>query len=205
MRQKKGRHTGTDSRRRDIVNAALNCFSEIGFSETSMEDIRRHSGASTGSIYHHFKSKEQLAAEVYIEGIHNYQEGIIDALAGCEDAREGIFALISHHLRWMEENKEWSRFLFQKRHSVFMASAEEKIAVMNSEFGKNISKFFLRHIHAGTIRALPSDIIISLVFGPCMEFTRQYFSGHSCTAVDEAVRQVSEAVWRALAGNGEAV
>ncbi|HQQ15575.1 MAG TPA: TetR/AcrR family transcriptional regulator [Deltaproteobacteria bacterium] len=198
MRRKKGRHAGTESRRKDIINAALSCFSEIGFSETSMEDIRRRSGASTGSIYHHFRSKEQLAAEVYIEGIRNYQEALIQALKGCEGAREGIGALVSSHLQWVRENIELSRYLFQKRHSVFMASAEEEIAAMNRSFGQNLSHFFAGHIKGGVLKPLPSDIIISLIFGPCMELTRQYFSGHSGTPLDKAAGILSEAVWRAL-------
>ncbi len=202
MKQKKGRHTGSESRRRDIINAALACFSKIGFSETSMDDIRSRSGASTGSIYHHFKSKEQLAAEVYIEGIGNYQEELIRVLKGCEGPREGIRALITHHLTWIDENAEWSRYLFQKRHSVFMASAEEKIAAMNREFGQKIVKFFSRHIAEGALRPLPPDIIISLAFGPCMEITRRHFSGHAGTDFHEAAELLSEAVWRALSAPG---
>lgn len=201
MKRKKGRHIGSDMRRRDIINAALGCFSEIGFSETSMEDIRSRSGASTGSIYHHFKSKEQLAAEVYIVGIRNYQEALIQALQGCEGARKGIRVLASHHLAWIKDNTEWSRYLFQKRHSVFMASAEEEIAAMNREFGMKLSQFFSRHIGDGTLRPLPPDIMISLTFGPCMELTRQYFSGHARTALDKAADILSEAVWRALSAD----
>ncbi len=201
MRRRKSRHTGTESRQRDIINAALGCFSEIGFSETSMEDIRRRSGASTGSIYHHFKSKEQLAAAVYIEGIRNYQEGLINALDDCKSPQEGIRALVSHHMIWIRDNTGWSRYLFQKRHSVFIASAEEEIADMNKEFGQSLSKFFMRHIKTGMIKALPSDIIISLIFGPCMEITRQYFSGHACTDVDKAIPLLSEAVWHSLAAS----
>ncbi len=199
MKRKKGRHPGSESRRRDIISAALACFSEIGFSETGMEDIRLRSGASTGSIYHHFRSKEQLAAEVYIEGIRNYQNMLVRAVEGCEEAREGIGALVSSHLEWIRGNTELSRYLFQKRHSVFMASAEEQIAALNREFGENLSQFFKQHIKSGTFKPLPPDLIISLVFGPCMEFTRQYLSGHACTGFDKAIPLLSESVWQALA------
>ncbi len=33
-----------------------------------MEDIRKLSGASIGSIYHHFANKELLARALYLEG-----------------------------------------------------------------------------------------------------------------------------------------
>ncbi len=80
MKTKNSKHTTTAARRTEIIRAALACFTELGFTPTGMVDIRRKSNASTGSIYHHFKSKEQLAAEVYLEGIRDYQEGFVTAL-----------------------------------------------------------------------------------------------------------------------------
>ncbi len=199
MKRKKAQHPATESRRRDIILAALACFSEIGFSETSMEDIRKRSGASTGSIYHHFKGKEQLAAELYMEGIRSYQEGFIVALAGCEDnAEKGIRAIVSHHVQWIVEHTEWSRYLFQKRHSVFMATAEEEIASLNREFSGRLSPFFLRYVKDKKIRMLPADITISLMLGPCMEFTRQYLSGQAVTSPERAIDHLSRSIMKSL-------
>jgi AcrR family transcriptional regulator len=198
MKNRKGKHAGTDSRRKVIIRSALACFSEIGFSETSMADIREHSKASTGSIYHHFKSKEQLAARVYLEGIRSYQEGLIAALEGKTIAREGIYALIEQHLKWVQDNVEWSRYLFQKRHYTFMSDAEEEIADLNKELMRSTGNWFSHHIEKGTLRDLPGDISISIILGPCMEFTRQYLSGHTRTTMDQAVDHLCEAAWQAL-------
>ncbi len=198
MKQKKGRHPGTESRRKTIINAALACFAEIGFSETSMEDIRRKSGASTGSIYHHFKSKEQLAAEVYLAGICNYQEGLIQALEGQTDMEAGVRALVAFHLQWIMENVEWARYLFQKRHSVFMAAAEAKIHSMNKEFSRKLHQWFMQGVNSGAVRMLPADIVAALIIGPCMEFTRQYLAGHNRTDREQAATLMGDAVWRAL-------
>ncbi|HVN70544.1 MAG TPA: TetR/AcrR family transcriptional regulator [Desulfomonilia bacterium] len=200
MKRPKGKHTGTESRRKAIIQAALACFSEIGFSETSMEDIRKRSKASTGSIYHHFKSKEQLAAEVYLEGIRDYQSDLISALEGQQVAKEGIRALIGHHLKWVEHNVEWSRYLFQKRHWVFMSTAEDAIAEMDRQLGRRAEKWFARCIRSGELRPLPEDIFVSLILGPCMEFTRQFLFGLSRTTIDDAVQALAEAAWRCLAG-----
>jgi AcrR family transcriptional regulator len=198
MKVHKGKHAGTDSRRGTIIKAALACFSKIGFSETSMADIREHSKASTGSIYHHFKSKEQLASLVYLEGIRDYQACLIAALKDNQGAKEGIYALIEHHLKWVRDNMEWSRYLFQKRHFAFMSDTEEEIAVLNREFIRHIGQWFSAHIKTGSLRGLPGDIYISIIFGPCMEFTRQYLSGHTGTTLDKAVDYLSGATWKAL-------
>ena len=89
MKTKNVTHATTPSRRRQIIHGALACFTERGVAQTSMADICRRSNASTGSIYHHFKSKEQLAAAVYLEGISDYQQGFLAVLEEQQNARKG--------------------------------------------------------------------------------------------------------------------
>lgn len=43
-----------------ILNAALEMFSERGFADARMDDIAAQAGLSKGSLYLHFKSKEHL-------------------------------------------------------------------------------------------------------------------------------------------------
>jgi AcrR family transcriptional regulator len=43
-----------------ILDAALALFSHQGFRATSIRDIAAKADVSTGSVYHHFKDKEQL-------------------------------------------------------------------------------------------------------------------------------------------------
>ena len=47
-----------ERRRTEILDAALRCFDRRGVTATTIEDIRAESGASIGSIYHQFTSKD---------------------------------------------------------------------------------------------------------------------------------------------------
>src|SRR4030088_3565590 len=94
-----------------ILAAALACFSEHGFAATTVEQIRERSGASIGSIYHHFGGKEQLAAELYVEGLRGYQQGLRGVLELHPDAEAAVRALVSHHQRWVEPNPKHAQFL----------------------------------------------------------------------------------------------
>jgi AcrR family transcriptional regulator len=44
-------------RKQEILDAALRGFAEKGLAGTTVEEVRRRSGASVGSIYHHFGDK----------------------------------------------------------------------------------------------------------------------------------------------------
>jgi len=178
--------------------AALACFTEKGFPATSIADICRKAGASIGSVYHHFKSKGKLAAAIYLEGIRDYQAGMIDAISRLENARDGIFAVVHFHLMWVKKNPEWARFLFQKRHAEYMDDTENEMKQLNAAFGQGIAGWFQKHIQAGKIRPLPRDLLIALLLGPCQEYSRQYVSGHAVTDVTEAAGVMAAAAWSAL-------
>src|SRR5438105_10736682 len=94
-----GQSTTKDSRRQAILEAALTCFASKGFTETTMEDIRKMSGASTGSIYHHFENKEMLARALYLEGRSSLHAALSASLTA-HALRGGIEAMVHAYLGW---------------------------------------------------------------------------------------------------------
>ena len=66
----------TRSRKEAILHAATIFFSEKGFLETSMKDIAQVTGVADGTIFYHFKTKEDL----FIAVLKNFKEGIIREL-----------------------------------------------------------------------------------------------------------------------------
>ncbi|KNY26679.1 TetR/AcrR family transcriptional regulator [Pseudobacteroides cellulosolvens] len=79
-----------------IATKAKEVFIQKGYFQASMEDIRSHSGMSKGSIYYHFKSKEDLfiyILELYIEEwISKWRE----KSAGLKTAKDKLFVLAEH-------------------------------------------------------------------------------------------------------------
>lgn len=193
-------HADSQRRQNTIIYAALICFVEKGFTDTSIADICRKAEASTGSVYHHFKSKSGLAAAVYLNGISDYQRGMLAALEKHTKAKEGVFALVAFHLSWVARHSEWARFLFQHRHAEFMGreETEKKLNQLNAVFAGGMAGWFKKHIDAGRFRSLPRDIFISLLMGPCQEYARQYLSGHTVSSIESATLEIAKGAWAAL-------
>jgi len=199
-------HAGSSGRRRQIIEAALACFTEKGFPDTSVAEICRKAGASTGSVYHHFKSKGRLAAAIYLEGIRDYQADLLETLSRQDTARDGIFAIVRYHLFWVAEHPDWARFLFHKRHAEYMDDSENEMQRLNTRFIKSMSAWFTGHIQAGRINPLPRDVLMAQLLGPCQEFARMYVAGLIRTGVDEAADALAAAAWDSVgrdAGRGE--
>jgi AcrR family transcriptional regulator len=55
----------TDATRQRILDAATDVFAARGFTAATMADIVDHSGASIGSIYHHFGGKKELFLAIF--------------------------------------------------------------------------------------------------------------------------------------------
>jgi AcrR family transcriptional regulator len=53
-------HAAPEVRRAQILAAAQSCFGEHGYHKTKMDDIVRAAGLSKGSLYWHFKSKDEI-------------------------------------------------------------------------------------------------------------------------------------------------
>jgi AcrR family transcriptional regulator len=101
------------SRRERILAAALEVFLEHGLAGAPVEEICGRSGASVGSVYHHFGSKEGLAGAVYEAALSGYQSSFLAALEEHPaDAEAGVRAMVAAHLRWcLLDRPDLARFL----------------------------------------------------------------------------------------------
>jgi AcrR family transcriptional regulator len=56
--------SGTASRRAELLGIAAELFAEKGFKNTTVRDIADAAGILSGSLYHHFDSKESMVDEL---------------------------------------------------------------------------------------------------------------------------------------------
>jgi AcrR family transcriptional regulator len=55
-----------------IREAALSCFARLGYEGTRVRHIADEAGVSEAALYRHWKSKEELAASVFADGMRGY-------------------------------------------------------------------------------------------------------------------------------------
>ena len=81
------------ARRAQIIEAAVSCFLEKGYTNTSMSDIIKASGLSSGSIYSHFSGKEDILITAINERLDNVKElyAALPEGAGPQDILEVIY------------------------------------------------------------------------------------------------------------------
>ena len=192
------RAEATAARRQAILDAALECFSTIGYDQTTLADIRRMAGASTGSIYHHFGSKEQIAASLYLEGVRQTQEAGVEALLRTRTARTGIAAQVAAYIDWVVEHPAMARFLFGMRHATFLSDDEATIATLNRDVHRRGAQWVADRVAAGELPDIEPAMRWALVFGPCRHWAGSWLRGTTKTSPEEAKRQISAAAYAGL-------
>jgi AcrR family transcriptional regulator len=185
--------TATATRPREILDAALACFDEHGYDATTIDQIRRHSGASIGSIYHHFGGKDRIAAAIYAEALRDYQEGFLDLL-GAGSVERTIKELVRHHLRWVEANPAEARFLHGMR-----GVAGSEVRGLNREAFARVEAW--RREHTAALQPLSFDAFYAVVIGPAQEASRHWLAGRTKTPLRRLERELGDAAWRAIKGD----
>jgi AcrR family transcriptional regulator len=122
---------GGESRRQAVLDIAAQMFAAKGYAGTSIRSITAAVGMLPGSIYYHFKSKEELLLAVYREGVARFEIAIDAALA--EDSGEPWHALeaaCAAHLSILLNGGDYARIVSPE----FMRSFPPGIlATLNAE------------------------------------------------------------------------
>lgn len=94
------------TRREELLAIAVRLFAEHGVAKTTVRDIADAAGMLSGSLYHHFSSKNQMVAEAIGNGLMirtEANQAVIDAAPNGAVAMAG---LISGAIRWVSEEPD---------------------------------------------------------------------------------------------------
>jgi len=139
------------ARRADLVRLAGDLFAEKGFRATTVREIADAAGILSGSLYHHFDSKESIGDEILSGFLNDVLGGYREAAAGGGDPRATIerivrssaVALTEHRAALTMLQNDWNHFSAQPRFAYLRDAMREieQIWVTQLEAGKTAGVF----------------------------------------------------------------
>jgi len=94
-----GQVTDPESPRGKLLQEAARLFRRKGYERTTVRDLANAVGIQSGSIFHHFKSKEEILRSVMEETVIYNTALLRAALDEASDLRERVLALIRGELQ----------------------------------------------------------------------------------------------------------
>lgn len=92
--------------KRAIFESAIQVFSNCGYTGATMDEVVARAGVAKGSLYYHFKSKEELFIFIIKEGMNLIHEEVEKATKNIDDSYEIIKESAKVQLKYVYENKD---------------------------------------------------------------------------------------------------
>jgi len=182
-------------RREEVLSAALDLFTNRGYFNTSVREIQQAAGVSTGFIYHHFSSKDDLARSLYLQLLDGLAADIGD-IGSRETSLAGRSrALIEYFLRLAEERPAVMAFIIHARHREFLP--EEKPICSSAPFAMMLD-MVAEGIEKGEIRPVETVIAATTLFGGCFRLIHLFLDGVVSPPLVQRAEEVWSCVWQGL-------
>lgn len=154
------------ARRDEIVREAAALFDGRGYHATSMEDIAEAVGVRKPTLYHYFRSKDEILFWIH--------EEFIELLIGRQERRlqtpmsedQLILEIMADILELMETHRGHVRVFFE-HHRELPAEQHAAIAAKRAQYQQMVSDAIQRGIDRDALRPVDVQLATLALFGVC--------------------------------------
>jgi len=149
------------ARREQLLQIATQLFAARGYSTTTVRDIADSSGILSGSLYHHFESKEAMFREILRGFLDNLLADFKEIVAQSGGATRALDALVAHAFKTIERVPD-TVALYQNEIG-FVTHVSGFEFVVNT--GAQIERIWIDAIKAGQMSGdFRSDVDVAVVY-----------------------------------------
>lgn len=179
-----------------ILSTALRLFTERGYFATSTHDLKRASGLSVGSIYHHFDSKESLARAIYEDLFTRMTAVIEDAVASESTSKGRCRAVVGALFALAVKDPETLQFVLNARHREFLPEAPPICSTKPFELMRNIMECGIAN---GEIRDMDPLVAGAVIFGGAIRLVHLALDGMLPRSIESYLDSFMDAAWLGVA------
>jgi len=134
--------------RQDMAGAALRLVADRGPQAVTVAALAQELGAPVGSIYHRYRSRGELLAELWMDVVEGFQDGFVASLAGAADV-DGAVQTALFMAAWTRQHPLEARLLLLHRRQDFVAGEWPadlvgRAAALEPQIGSALRAYALR-------------------------------------------------------------
>lgn len=181
--------------REQVLDTAIYLFTQQGYFNTSIPDIVRESGVSTGSIYHHFGDKEGIAKALFDMLIVRMENVFSDIERQHDTAQARCRAVIELLFQIAEEEPEVMTYMLFIKHRELMPGMAP---ICSSKPFRQMREMIAKGIKAGEVRPMDDMVAAASVFGGALRMISLRLDGVLERPLDEYLDEIWSCAWRSV-------
>ena len=148
-----------------ILIAATELFARKGYKGTAASEIAERADVAQGTIFHHFKSKENLLISICDELVNTYIQGITGAAEGLGTGWDALERILKFNRDFKVERYDAIAVVFRETRDLPRAgsSVHEHFCGLLNQIIEVKSKCIERGVADGSISSVPPHITALLV------------------------------------------
>lgn len=143
-----------------ILKAALRLFTEFGFHGTPTSKIAQEAGVSNGTLFHYYKTKDELVVALYVFIKTNLSECLNIQQAEGETVRATFKRLYIGWMNWAVKNPVEFKFTQQFNSSPYQSMVSNE-AITNQT--QRLMNLMQEAIDARVLKPLPLGLLFTLI------------------------------------------
>lgn len=173
--------TAADQRRHEIARISAGLFNEQGFDRVSMDEIARAVGLAKPSLYHYFRSKEEVLYMIH-SSLFDVQMGKIEARArATSDPEERLRGVFHDIFESLESHPGHTRVFFESMRRLDETNFN-KISENQNRYEKLVRQILEDGVEQGWLRPLDTGLASLALFGMCHWAYQWYAPGKKTPA-----------------------
>lgn len=143
-----------------ILNAALELFIENGFNETPTSLISKEAGVATGTLFHHFASKDLLINSLYLHCKDRMISTLMDSVHNQPTFRGKVEKMWENSMLWGINNPKDYQFFMQFSYSSYISKLTRDTGLM---MFNDMTTIFVEGIELDIIKDMDVELLLSTI------------------------------------------
>ncbi|MBN1532553.1 MAG: TetR/AcrR family transcriptional regulator [Spirochaetes bacterium] len=151
---------GTIDKRDRVLKTALRLFTSQGFHATPTSQIAREAGVATGTLFHYFKSKDELINALYLESRQAFVTSLVRGIKPEMSLKDRGRLYFMNSLHWGVEHRDMFLFYQQFANSPYIDARTRKRGVQEIGF---LMEYIGDGQREGVFREMPADMALAVI------------------------------------------
>ncbi len=177
-----------------IYKASIKLLYANGFQSTPMSLVAKEAGVAAGTIYLHFKNKDDMLNKLYLQIKEEYRNSLMKDYSDSMPVKDAFELVFRNSINFMFQNRDEFSVMEQFKNSPFIRqeTVEEGLKIFEP-----VLKLIDRAKKEKIIRDLPNSVIYALFFAPAGEIAKVHLR-QGTKLIDKEIQLTFQGCWDAL-------